>query len=284
MSIYYFALFVLFLLGLAFGSFINALEYRVKNGLSIGNSKSMCTSCKTVLKPLDLIPILSFLLIRGKCRYCGTKVSYQYPIVEFISGSLFFASGCYVLSKMHIYGFSDFVFMLCISVLIGLLFALFLFFGLYDVKHQIIPNKVVVPAIIIAFLCNIFLAVTMHLNPDLLLFDMFPDYSFLWNIASALLGGLFFALIILFTKGKGMGGGDLKLIVLMGLILGPQKLIIAFYISVIVGSIVGILWGVSKGKLKGLKIPFGLFLSIGAVISFLYGNEIWNILFGTQLL
>ena len=129
MSIYYFALFVLFLLGLAFGSFINALEYRVKNGLSIGNSRSMCPSCKTVLKPLDLIPILSFLLIRGKCRYCGTKVSYQYPIVEFISGSLFFASGCYVLSKMHIYGFSDFVFMLCISVLIGLFFALFLFFA-----------------------------------------------------------------------------------------------------------------------------------------------------------
>ncbi|MBU0975951.1 MAG: prepilin peptidase [Patescibacteria group bacterium] len=266
----------LFLFGTAIGSFINAFEYRLRNKIDFVTKRSACTRCKHELSVLDLIPLLSFVLIGGKCRYCGTKVSYQYPIVEFLAGMLFVVSGWYVTARMHIYALSDLFWVLCISFLIGLLFSLFLFFALYDVKHKIIPNKVVIPAIASALLFNILIAAGMHLDLFPAVSSLLQDFSILWNVLFALLGALFIASIIIVTKGKGMGGGDLKLVFLMGLVLGWQKLIFAIYAAVILGAIAGLIWGALKGKIKGLKIPFGLFLSIGTIISFLVGDVVWE--------
>ncbi len=265
---------LLFLLGLAVGSFINVLEMRLYKEIDFVKSRSFCPKCKHVLSPIDLVPILSFILLKGRCRYCGTKVSWQYPIIEFLSGLLFLASGCYVIDRMRIQGVGDMLFVICIAIFISFILVLFLFFALYDVKHQIVPDKVIKPAIIICLFIDVVFAVFMQLGIVNPIFDLFTDFSLLWNIVSCLFGGSFIALIIILTKGKGMGGGDLKLVVLMGLILGWKKLIIAFYLSVIIGSLVGIAWGIYKGKIKGLKVPFGLFLAIGTIIAFLFGDGI----------
>ncbi|MBN2015740.1 prepilin peptidase [Candidatus Dojkabacteria bacterium] len=268
-------LFILFLLGLSIGSFINAFEYRLHKRMDFIKARSHCPKCKHVLKAQDLMPLLSFVLIGGKCRYCGTKVSWQYPIIEFLSGMLFFASGCYVSSRMHIQGPFDIVVMLLSSCFVGLLLTLFLFFALYDVKHKIVPQKVIIPAIIFGVFYVLFVALGMHFKPHLDVFLVFEDVSLVWNFVAALIGGSFIALLIIITRGKGMGGGDLKLLVFMGLILGLKKLVIAFYIAIITGSILGISWGALKGKIRGLKLPFALFLSLGSIIAFLWGSDIY---------
>ena len=279
-----FILSFLFLVGISVGSFVNVVEMRLFKRMDFVKKRSHCPKCKEILRAWDLLPLLSFSMLKGRCRYCETSVSRQYPIVEFLSGVLFMLSGWYVTSKMHIYGFSEFSFALCISVFIGLLLSLFLFFAIYDVKHQIVPNRVVVPGIIFAFCLDLILAVTMHLSPSHGVLVFFEDFHLLWNITAGVLGGLFIISIIVITKGKGMGGGDLKLVILMGLLLGPKKFIIAMYIAVISGSVGGVIWGLYKGKLKGLRIPFGLFLSFGAIIAFLIGMEVWRLFFGSFLL
>ncbi|MFC1780104.1 prepilin peptidase [Patescibacteria group bacterium] len=273
-------IFILFLAGISVGSFINAFEYRLFTKKDFVKARSHCPKCKHTLKAIDLIPLLSFVLIRGKCRYCGTKVSWQYPIIEFLSGTLFLASGCYVLSRMHIQGVSDTLLMLSISTFLAIILDLFLFFALYDVKHKIVPNKVVVPSIVIALLFNLLFALGMHLAPNLVFWTVWGEFNVLWNMLSAILGGFFIIFIIYITKGRGMGGGDLKLIVFMGLILGWKKLLLAFYIAVITGSIVGIIWGIYKRKLRGLKLPFALFLAIGSIFAILWGDYLFDTYFG----
>lgn len=264
----------LFLIGIAVGSFLNAFEYRLFKRIDFIKARSFCPKCKHTLGFLDLIPILSFALIGGKCRYCGTKVSWQYPIIEFLSGMLFLASGCYVSNRMHVEGISDIAIMILISIFIGLMLSLFLFFALYDVKHKIVPNKVIIPAIVFTLFLNIILAVAVHLKLNCVFLDVFGDFNLLWNTLSGLFGGIFIAIVIILTKGKGMGGGDLKLMVLMGFVLGWQRLIIAFYIAVFTGSFIGIIWGIYKKKIKGLKIPFAVFLALGTILAFLYGDVI----------
>jgi leader peptidase (prepilin peptidase)/N-methyltransferase len=269
--------FILFFIGISLGSFINAFDYRLFRGIDFVKSRSMCPKCKHTLGFWDLIPLLSFLLIRGHCRYCGTKVSWQYPIIEFLSGVLFLLSGWYVLAGMHTDSLFPSLEMLLFPLFLGSLLVVFLFFALYDVKHQIVPNQVVIPAVTIALLLNIIYAVTMQWDPFISFFELFGFTSFVWNIVTALGGGIFITLIILLTKGKGMGGGDLKLVVFMGLILGFQKFMVAFYIAIFSGAILGVVYGLFKGKIRGLKIPFALFLSFGSIVALLWGQRIWQL-------
>ncbi len=278
----YWFLTILFIFGLAVGSFTNVLEMILHKGIYFVKKRSYCDICKHTLTVADLIPLVSFLWLRGKCRYCGTKVSWQHPTIEFLSGLLFLTSGCYVLKRMHIYSFSDLFTMIFFAIAIGFIFEIFLFFALYDVKHRIVPDKVIYPVIIISIIVNIFFALAMHFYPKMIFFNVVNDFSFLWNILAAILGGLFIGIIMFLTRGRGMGGGDLKLIIFMGLILGIKKLITAFYIAIIAGSLIGIIWGIRKGKIFGLKIPFALFLSFGSILSIIYGDYFWNLLFDVK--
>jgi prepilin signal peptidase PulO-like enzyme (type II secretory pathway) len=244
----------------------------------------MCPECKHELSILDLVPIVSFFLLHGRCRYCETKVSWQYPLVEALSGALFVVAGGYVHVRMSIVGVSSFYSFLIFSIGLGVIFSLFLFFAVYDLKHYIVPNKVVIPSVLVAFFGNVLIAVLNYFCPSLIP-EVFQGVSFVWNIGAGLIGGIFITLIILLTKGKGMGGGDLKLMALMGLVLGIKGLIIALYLSVILGSMLGLIWsirnnGLDLKKIRKTKLPFALFLSIGTVLSVLYGDVIWKILFG----
>ena len=265
---------VLFIIGASIGSFVNVLEMRLFKEADFVKTPSHCPKCKHKLGFWDLIPILSFFMLKGRCRYCETKVSWQYPIIEFISGMLFMFSGVYIMGFMHIYSMKALLTYLIFSVFIGFNLEVFVFFALYDVKHQIVSNKVILPLIIYALFLCVFNAVAMHLYPNWVFWEIWGDFNLLWNIVSGALGGVFIALLIYITKGKGMGGGDLKLLVYMGLILGVKRLLVAFYAAIILGSILGIAYGMYKGKIKGLRLPFALFLSIGFIISFFWTNNI----------
>jgi len=277
-TLWYFALTCL--IGLAVGSFINAFEYRLHEKIDFISKRSMCTHCKHELKALDLIPLISYFFLRGKCRYCETKVSWQYPIVEFLSGCLFLIAAFYTFNQVNTYELIPFLQMLMNALFHGLLFSFFLFIALYDVKHGIIPNKVIIPAFILSLVINLLIAAAMHFYPDIHRESLIISTNVAWNMLAGFMGAVFIAFIIIITKGKGMGGGDLKLVAVMGLLLGMKNLIIALYIAVILGSIGGILWGLHKGRIKGLTIPFGLFLSIGSILSFLLGEVLWDYFFG----
>ena len=219
-----FPLFI-FLFGLAVGSFLNVIICRLETKESIITGRSHCPKCGAVLKWLDLIPLISFLLQKGKCRYCKGKISLQYPIVELTTGLLF----------LLIFNWLNIV-IACFLIIIFV----------YDLKHYIIPDKIIFPAILLALIFN-------------------------WsNILSAVLASGFFLSLVLISKGKWMGLGDVKLAALMGLILGWPNICLALFLSFLSGAIIGlVLIALGKKTIKS-QIPFGPFLSGATILIMLY--------------
>ena len=242
---------IIFIFGLAIGSFLNVVIFRLETGDKIINDRSKCLYCDHRLSWYDLVPVLSFLFLKGKCRYCGKKISFQYPVIEITTG-LLFTLVCYY-----------FPFISSIPLLIKWLFLFYIFSVLivvfsYDLKHFIIPDKIIFPAVIITLIYNF----------------IFVNLQFFNTLAAALIGSLFLFLILLLTKGKGMGGGDVKLAFLMGLILGWPVLLFAMLISFILGSIYGIPLIITGKKKMNSMVPFGPFLVMGTFIALFWGNEI----------
>ena len=262
----------IFILGLAVGSFLNVVIFRLENGEKIMNDRSKCLRCKHVLAWYDLFPVLSFLFLRGRCRYCGKKISWQYPLVEIATGILFVLIFNFSAQGGPALGWQ---FLLSISYLLFIISSLIVIFA-YDLKHYIIPDKVIYPAIVVILgfnLLNDFVTrYTLHVtdnNFQSILNSQFSNFLF-----SAILAGGFFYSIVIITKGKGMGGGDIKLGFLMGLILGWPLVLIALFLSFIIGSVVGIfLMLVGKKKMKSM-IPFGPFLVLGTFIALFFGEGI----------
>lgn len=228
-----------FIVGLIWGSFANVVIYRLKNGRNVIFGHSFCPECKTQLKWYDLIPILSFVWLRGHCRYCHKKISWQYPIVEILSGfiwvGVFYKFG---VSLANIY----YLFIL----------SLFLVIAVYDFKWKIIPDKIVYPAIAVALVYN-------------------------FNISSLITAAAafsFFFLIFYFSNGRAMGFGDAKLAVLIALFFSPLAAFIAFDLAFILGGIYGIiLLAIGKKSLRS-QIAFGPFLVVGAITSFFMSDLI----------
>jgi len=243
-----------FVFGLVFGSFLNVVIHRLKTRQDIVLGGSFCPECKTRLRWYDLMPLLSFTFLKGKCRYCHKKISWQYPIVELISAflwvSVFYKFGISWNAIYHIFILSA---LLVIAV--------------YDFKWQIIPDKIIYPAIIVAFIYSILNA-----------FKLGDFKIFLEPLFAALIAFLFFFLFFYFSKGKAMGLGDAKLAFLIGLFLGPLLAIAAFMLSFIIGAIFGIiLIGLGNKSLKS-QIALGPFLVLGAVITLFFSNFISNFL------
>ena len=262
MLIFYF---IIFIFGLIIGSFLNVVIFRLENGEKIINDRSRCLHCKRVLAWYDLIPILSFIFLRGKCRYCGHKISWQYPAVELGTGILFILI---FNLQSSIFGFQSIS-----NIQYPILSLLFWFYitssliiiFVYDLRYYIIPDKIIYPAIAIAIGFNLFNNIQYPISNILSIFNfLFP----------AILAGGFFYAIVIITKGKGMGGGDIKLAFLMGLILGWPLIIVAVFLAFILGSIAGIfLILAGKKKMKSM-IPFGPFLVIGTFIALFWGERI----------
>lgn len=244
-----------FIFGCSIGSFLNVLIDRIPRKESFLKGRSHCDSCKHVLAWFDLFPIISFLSLGGKCRYCRKKIGWQTFFLEIFTGIVFAYTSYVLLMNANSPLFS------CISLLyILFILSCFIVIAFIDIKHGIIPNMFVYPCLIFAIIYH-------------LLF--WPNA--LPYILSALGAGSFFLFLFLITRGRGMGFGDVKLAVLLGFFLGFPNIIISLYIAFLTGALVAFILVLGKKKkFSGGTIPFGPFLIGGAFLAFFFGDFLWN--------
>ncbi|MBA3551201.1 prepilin peptidase [Patescibacteria group bacterium] len=231
---------IIFVLGLILGSFAGALSYRMPRNVSISRGRSYCPNCKSSIHWYDNIPVISYLLLRGQCRHCHHKISPRYPIIEISTALLFMA--IYVF-RVSIVSSLPWPVMLAIAFLLVVIFVI-------DWEHQIIPDELVFIGITLVFVSFV---VTD--------FDKFFIHIFAGFTAS-----LFLLTIHLLTKGRGMGLGDVKLAILLGMILGPLG-IYWMFASFILGGFVGLILLLSKKAQLADRIAFGPFLIVGFLIA-----------------
>jgi len=277
---------IIFIFGLIIGSFLNVVICRLESGEKIINDRSRCPRCKHILAWYDLIPVLSFVFLKGKCRYCKSPVSLQYPLVEIVTAIMFVlilnfkflipTTPYPLLAKEGIYPISNIQYPILYLLFWFYITSSLIIIFVYDLKHYIIPDKVVYPAIGFTFIYKLFeilkfgyweLIGNWKLEIGNLITALNP-------LVAAILAAVFFLGIVIFTRGRGMGGGDVKLAFLMGLLLGWPLVIVAVFSSFILGSIVGIfLILAGKKKMKSM-IPFGPFLVIGTFLALFWGEKI----------
>lgn len=256
----------IFLTGLAAGSFLNSIIYRLQTGAPHhlllksggGFSRSYCPHCKKTLGWQDLIPLLSFLFLKGKCRYCQAKISWQYPLVELSTGFLFsflFYTIFQSLNILTVQQFASFFYLLIISCFLIVIFV-------YDLKHYIIPDKVIYPAIALALIYNVY---QFAINNQQLAISSF---------LAAIFASVFFLAIVLISGGRWMGWGDPKLAFFMGLLLGFPNILVALFIAFLIGAIIGIGLIIFRQKTFKSEVPFGPFLVAGTLIALFWGKEI----------
>lgn len=266
---------IIFVLGLCVGSFVNAFQYRAQTDKKI-TGRSFCPNCKYQLAWYDLIPLASWVLLAGKCRYCKKQISVQYPLIEFLTGTLFVAAG---LKSGYIQKFTDYFLesislsnkellvlsfsAICLFVIVGCL----LLIALHDYKTKYVLSIVVY----VAIAASVFLLLANY--NDVLSF--WPLFKYLYPyVIPAVTAGIIFYLIHALSKGKWMGAGDIEIVFLMGIFLGWPNTLIAFYVAFILGAIIGvILLVVQRAKLKS-EVPFGPFLITGTFVAYLFGTQI----------
>jgi leader peptidase (prepilin peptidase)/N-methyltransferase len=230
-------------LGAVFGSFLNVVAYRLPRGESLSRPRSRCPHCETPIRPYDNIPVLSWLLLRGRCRSCRAPISPRYPLVEAATGLL--------CALVVIVKGAD------ADALLGLALVLLLVpITLIDLDHRIIPNRLTLMGAVIAPL------IVAFTDPGAL-----PEHL----IAGVAAGGFF--LIALLAYPSGMGMGDVKLAAVLGLFLG-RAVGPAIFIALVAGTLVGVLVIARKGTREGRKtaVPFGPFLALGGVVALFAGD------------
>ena len=245
-----------FIFGLVVGSFLNCVIYRLEVGKSFLKGRSFCPDCKHDLSWLDLIPVFSYIFLSGKCRYCDKKISIQYPLVEISTGLMFLLIFQNSLLTANFYFLFSVLYFLTAASLLIIIFV-------FDLKHFIIPDRVLFPLIGIALIYG-------------LIFNLQSLNGLINIFVSAFSAGAFFLAIYLVSRGKWLGFGDVKLAFFMGLFLGFPDIIVALYSAFTIGAIIGV--GLILAKRKNMKseIPFGPFLIIGTMIAFFWGNQIIN--------
>jgi leader peptidase (prepilin peptidase)/N-methyltransferase len=264
----------LFILGLSVGSFLNVLIDRLPLGKKI-TGRSYCDHCRHQLAWHDLIPIISFFLLRAKCRYCGKKISWQYPLVETITGVIFILIFNFQFSVFNEFSISQFSMNWSFShwdlivnwiLKIGILSCLIVIF-FSDLKYQIIPDSMQVVLFIFALIYHI---VMTQITPTRC------------NLACYGGSGIVVMLPILFlwlvTRGRGMGFGDVKLAFNIGFLLGIKGGLLAIYFGFITGGIIGIILLLARKKKLKSKIAFGPFLVLGILIMMFWQKQVFEII------
>lgn len=282
-----------YILGICLGSLSKVIADRSLTKKTFWG-RSYCEGCKKQLAWYDLFPILSYLFLGGKCRYCKRKLSFEYPLVEILMG--FLTAGIFlkfippeivtVSIEQQILVFLTVLFYCIVSIVLVSLF-------LTDLKTGYIPDRITYPGIWIIFA----LLITISGTKIYILYKalegspigkyLLPPHSnyfyehilrlsepLIYGSIMAVLLGLFFYLLIIFTKGKGMGGGDLKLGVFLGLAFGFPYSLVVLMLSFLLGSIAGIILIALRRKKFGQTIPFGPFLSLAGIICIFWGDKI----------
>ena len=251
---WYFVIVLSVVVGAIVGSFLNVCIFRIPDGKSIVFPGSHCVNCNHPIKPYDNIPIISYLVLRGRCRNCKTKISPIYPVVELLTA---------VMSLLLFlrYGLSlqypvTFVFT-CTLIIVTFI----------DIDHQIIPDVITLPGIPIFFLSAIFV---MNIRPLDSLLGIFIGGGCLYLVAAG---------YELLRKTEGMGGGDIKLLAMLGGFFGWQSLWFILLVGSLIGAAAGISIMIFKGKDMKYAVPFGPFLSMAAVAYIFFGKYMTRLLF-----
>ncbi len=253
---------VLFLTGLIVGSFLNVCIYRLPRSISVIRPPSNCPVCHNRIKAWQNIPVLSYLFLKGKCYYCGSPISIRYPVVELLNGIFY-------LLVFYKYGLTSYAlfYILFLSAIVVITFI--------DIDFQIIPDKITLPGIIIGLIAGILFL------PDPLSIENNPlSFANLLGLKGSLIGlltggGLFYIVAVL-SRG-GMGGGDIKMMAMVGASLGWKAVLMTTFFGSLIGSVYGIGLILLKGKGRKTRIPFGPFLSAGVIITLFYGRELLSI-------
>ncbi|RKQ29889.1 prepilin peptidase [Oceanobacillus halophilus] len=243
---YFMLILYIFLLGLILGSFFNVVGLRLPKKIPFANDRSACPHCHQQLSWYENIPLLSFILQRGRCRHCHGKISIIYPIVELLTGILFALS-------FHIIGFQ--LELITALLLVSMLMIIFV----SDIKYMLIPNKI--------FLFFLPLFIIMRI--------MVPLQPWWSSVLGAIIGFGLLAVIIIISRG-GMGAGDMKLFGVLGMVLGFEKVLLAFFLSCMIGALIGILLLLFKIVGRKQPVPFGPYIVFAALITYLYGDAILN--------
>jgi len=266
---------ILVVLGLALGSFVNALVWRVRQQevlldgkqrpsskrlkeLSITKGRSMCPHCNHALAAKDLVPVLSWLWLRGKCRYCHKSIAVEYPLVELATAILFVLS--YLWWPRAIEGGEVLMFSLWLALLTGLIALL-----VYDLHWFLLPNRIVYP---LGILAGFWACLAASQAND-------PGRAIVNTLLAVLVGGGIFYVLFQVSNGKWIGGGDVKLGWVLGLIVAtPSKALLLIFVAAVLGSLVSVPLVAFKRLKRNSVIPFGPFLIVGAIIAQFFGEQL----------
>lgn len=245
-------IFLVVIFGLVIGSFLNVCICRIANEESIAFPPSHCTNCGYELKAKDLIPVLSYIFLGGKCRSCKEKISIQYPIVEILNAILYIA----IYLK---FGFTLNLFKFCLFA------SLLIVIGFIDFKTKYVYNSTVVFGVVSGILFAVL--------------EWMEIKSIPWNyIAGAFIGfGIIYFIVILT---RGMGEGDIDIALICGLFLGIKGILVTLFLAIILGGIVATIILIFKLKERKAEIAFGPYLAIGGIIACLYGSRLIDIYLG----
>lgn len=255
LNILYYVFFGLF--GLCIGSFLNVVIYRWPNNMSIVNPPSHCTNCDYELKWYDNIPILSYIILGGKCRKCKQHISIRYTLVEIANMLLWLL--CLALNFTNI----------ALAIIYSIICSIFICVFFIDLEHKIIMDRFNIALIVLA-IASIFLG-----NPK-------SDwvYTIFDRVAGAIIGGGFFLLMFYFAiwvfKKEGLGGGDVKFMFCAGLLLGWKNLLLSILIASVVASITMLILQKVRSDEKDYEYPFAPYLVIGTLVSMFFGTTIIN--------
>lgn len=258
-------IFLLIVLGLCFGSFVNALVWRLheqtkpkakqaRGDLSITKGRSVCTHCGHVLQPIDLIPVVSWLAVRGKCRYCHRPIGWQYPVVELLTAGLFCLS--YVAWPLELQGIAVAQFGVWLAILV-----LFVALAVYDLRWMVLPDRLVS---VLTALAGLYVGMDALRAGSLAVF---------WGafLGVVCLAGLFYV-IFQVSGGKWIGGGDVKLGVSLGMLAGsPVQSILLLFLASLAGTIIVLPLLLTGKKRMSQKLPFGPFLIVATILVCLFG-------------
>ena len=240
---------IAFVFGLCVGSFLNVCIYRIPAGKSIVHPGSACPRCQAAIRIYDNIPLFSYILLGGKCRHCKTAISARYPLVELLSG--IFAICAFLKFGATPAALIYFAF---IAALLAITFI--------DIDHRIIPDVISLPGIIVFFLAALAL----------------PEMTWIQSLLGVVIGGgsLFLVAWVyhLLTKKEGMGGGDIKLLAMIGALIGWKGVFFTIFVSSAVGTLVGFAAMIVTRQNMKLAVPFGPFLAIGAISYIFFGPEL----------
>jgi leader peptidase (prepilin peptidase)/N-methyltransferase len=241
---------LVFMFGMCIGSFLNVCIYRLPSSMSIINpSRSFCPQCNSAIQFYDNIPVFSYLWLKGRCRNCNASISLRYPLVELMTGIL-------AIAVLFMFGLTleSVVYFVFISSLLVITFI--------DIDHKIIPDIITLPGIPIGLAAS-FILPAMTLKSSLL--GLLIGGGSLWLVAWT------YSLI---TRKEGMGGGDIKLLGMIGTFIGWKGVLFSIFVASLAGTFVGMIFMLLKGKNLKFAIPFGPFLSIGALSYVFFGKKV----------